>query len=336
LSLNTGVVTYGIKVSTLATPDRKSAIPAEGYLGMPQPSSENWYHSGFLAIALNGKDIGASPVKAARVVESGERGMVEVVWDAPAATVRARFLALTGDDKLFCEIGLAPKTEIQSLSLRATCYPSFFTSWNKQNGHRVVESLASKGEEGAKLELDPQKDWALVYYDTVFDVEAGRGVGPCGMLFLPEQIKSGKIQIGGYPVQTELAVRPDVRAVRMIFWDFKGKTNREAIRRLKGAAAACQKELREISFANRALAAFDFARKKAEAEALAASAKGAEPYAKKIAALDARLGPLYEQMQKASAEGAAPPPGLEDEAMKLIAEREEILWQLKFYALLND
>jgi hypothetical protein len=340
ITLNTGAVTYSIRAATATTPEHTSVRPAEGYLGMPRPSSENWYGGGFMAIALNGKDIGSAPLKTMRAIESGERGALETIWEAPEGAVRVRFVGRPGDDKLFCEIALEPKGKIETLSVRLNCYPSFFTSWNKQKGHRVVESLASKAEEGATFTTDPQKDWALIYYDTVFDFGTGRGefrgVGPCALLFLPEQIKSGKIKIGDYAVTSEFVVQPEAQAVRMIFWDFNGKTNKEAISYLKGKAAACQKELREISFINRTLAGFEFAKKKAETEALIASAKGTEPLAKKIGEVDAKLGPICEKVQAATAAGGVIPFGLEDEALRLIAEREKLVWQLKFHVLLSD
>ena len=336
MSLNTGAITYGIHVATAASADGKKVVPAEGYLGMPQPGSENWYGGGFMSISLNGNNIGSAPLKEMRVIETGERGAFDVIWDASEGAVRVRFLALPGDDRLFCEVALEPKTEVKSFDIRLSCYPSFFTSWHKQKGHRVVESPASKAEEGATFTIDPQKDWALLYYDTIFDVAAERGVGPCAMLFLPEQIKAGKSKIGDYCVPTESTVAPGVSAVRFIFWDLKGKTNKDAIATIKGKSAACRDELSKMSFVNRTLAGFDFAKKKAETDAAIASAKGTEPFAKKIGEIDAKLGPICEKVKTVVASGQAMPFALEDEALKLIAEREQVHWKLKFHVLLND
>ncbi len=336
ISLNTGAITYGLSVLTGATADGKSVAPVEGYLGMPQPTSENWYGGGFLAISVNGRDIGADPLKGVHIIETGERGACDVIWDGPDAAVRVRFLALPADDRLFCEIGLEPKTEIRSVALRTSCYPSFFTSWHKQKGHRVVESPASKVEEGTKFSLDPQKDWALVFYDTVFDFAAGRGAGPCGLLFLPEQIASGRITVGDYAVPGDFVVHPQVRNIRLIFWDFKGKSNKDVLAHVKGKAEAFREELRVMSFVNRTLAAFDFAAKKAETDAAVKSAKGTEDFAKQIAAIDSKLGPLCAKVREVTQSGQAIPFHLEAEAMQLIAEREQVQWKLKFHVLLND
>lgn len=336
ISLNTGVITYGIRAVSAFTEGKKTVVPVEGYLGMPQPKHENWYGGGFMAIALNGNNVGGAPLKAMRVVESGERGALDVIWDAPEAAVRVRFLALPARDELFCEIGLEPKQELKTVSIRLAAYPSFFTSWHKQKGHRVVESLASKAEEGDKLIADPQKDWALIYYDTVFDFAAGRGVGPCAMLYLPEQIKECKVNVGDYCVPTELMAQPGVQNIRMIFWDFNGKSNKDAIAYFKSKAASCQEELRRISFINRTLVSFDFDKKKAETDRMIASAKGTEPFAKKLAEVDARLAPICQQVREVIAKGQAIPFGLEEEALKLIAERQEVEWKLKFHVLLED
>jgi hypothetical protein len=51
---------YAIKYSVRLDADHGDRIlPSEGYLGMPLPSSCNWYHSGFMFILLDGDDIGA-------------------------------------------------------------------------------------------------------------------------------------------------------------------------------------------------------------------------------------------------------------------------------------
>ena len=156
------------------------------------------------------------------------------------------------------------------------------------------------------------------------------------MLFLPEQIQSGKITVGDYAVPTDLTPAPGVQTIRLIFWDFKGRSNKDAIAYMKAKAAACRDELRKMSFVNRTLAGFDFAKNKAETDAAIASAKGTEPFAKKIAEIDAKLGPICEKVKTVIASGQAMPFALEDEALKLIAEREQVHWKLKFHVLLND
>ena len=119
-------------------------------------------------------------------------------------------------------------------------------------------------------------------------------------------------------------------------WDFKGRSNEDAISQITSKAPAYQKELRELSFVNQTLAKFDFAKKKAETDAAIASAKGTEPFAKKIAEIDAKLGPICQRVREVSTSGQAMPFALEDEAMKLIAERDKVHWKLKFHVLLND
>ncbi|HIE09266.1 MAG TPA: hypothetical protein EYP65_05400, partial [Armatimonadetes bacterium] len=93
--LDTGRIRYAVKYCSCIDPAHKGrAAPLEGYIGMPMPTSENWYHSGFLFVRLNGVDIGTYKVKAVRVVETGERGAVDICWEAEPGFVRVRFLAL--------------------------------------------------------------------------------------------------------------------------------------------------------------------------------------------------------------------------------------------------
>ena len=174
----------------------------EGYIGMAAPSGANWYFGGFLFFFVNGHDVGNVRVSRVDVVEQGERGAVDMIWETSEATVRARSIVLAGDDRLFVEFALKPKTEIKSLRVETVCYPSLFTSARKMPGRRHVISPAKEARQGQPFRIDPTKDWWLLFADDVHDMAKGSGVGPCGMAFLPDQIASGSISIGSYPVRT--------------------------------------------------------------------------------------------------------------------------------------
>ena len=59
-----------------------------GYVGMPGPSAANWYYQGFLQIAINGRDIGTTPISSMLVAENNRRAIVDMVWHDEAANVR--------------------------------------------------------------------------------------------------------------------------------------------------------------------------------------------------------------------------------------------------------
>ena len=245
-----GGIPYSISYQACVDPAHGGkASPLEGYIGMPQPAACNWYHSGFLFVVLDGRDIGGTPLSSMLVAESGKRAILDMVWHDPAADVRARFLGLPGRDCLFCEVAVEPRQEMKSLALRLRCYPSFFTAYHKREGARRVQTPAVLVKQGEKPAPLPAKDngWA-VYYDEVFDVAKGEGEGPCAVLVLPEAASEISIAPGGYSVETQITCPPQTRRIRMAFWDFKGRTNAEALARLRDGADAVRKELAALDF----------------------------------------------------------------------------------------
>jgi len=340
ITMDTGRTRYGIRYGACVDKAHgDKVVPYEGYIGMPLPTSCNWYHGGFLFIVINGADIGATRLKGMRVAEGGERGAVDMVWDADAALVKARFLTLANDDKLLVEISLRPKKEIKSLALRMRCYPSFFTSHHKRFGERAVTSAVTtrlQGPEAVTAEIAPEKEWWLFYADNVFDVARKEGEGPCAMLFLPEQCVRGSMHITNYPVETSLELKPSVRSIRLAFWDFKGRTNADALASLKAGAEQTQAALRSTDFLNRAIATWNLAKEKAEAEKLMGQLKDATKTRQKLSALFDRMVALQRELRSQAGSGGWVDDDKEAELVGLIPQYEQAKWDLKFEALLAD
>jgi len=335
--VDTGACAYALRYCVSVPPDRQDRVePVEGYIGMPGPSSENWYHSGFLFLDLNGRDLGTTPLESMRVTETGRRAIVDYVWDAPEARVRVRFLARAGDTKLFTEIAWEPKVALQSVRLRLTCYPSFFTAWHRREGNRTVQTPAHTFHQGETADLDPQQDWWLVYYDTVFDPARGEGRGPCALLFRPEEIAGGQVKVGSYPVHTTLTVRPEVRWVHLLFWDFTGRDNETALAQMRRYAEENRRQLAACDFLNRRVREFDLSAARAEVEELLSAAAGTEKFAEQLGGLHRRLGELLSALRPPSPEKGPSPIRAEEEFLRRLAEREELLWELKFHVLLHD
>jgi len=308
-------------------PDR--AIPGEGTIGMPAPSSCNWYHGGFLFLRVNGQDIGSTRLHRAYVAETGARAVADMVWDSPQAVVRVRFLGLPADDKLLCEVAIEPKAEIRDLRLRLRCYPSFFTAWHNRNGDRKIQTPATTVSQGQNLKLPAAQHWYAVYHDTVFDVARGEGDGPCAALFLPDDVQTVRFRPGSYAVETELVCPPAKRRIRLALWDCRGQANADVLAAFRRHARRWQRELGATDFTPAAVRAFDAAAELAKLDHLTRSPDVQRQLGDRAVSFRKRIQALT------TAHG---PPGIlaEAELLGLLAAYREFLWELKVAALLAD
>jgi len=319
-------IRYGVRVDP-AQPER--AFPSEGYLGMPSPTTCNWYHGGFLSVRINGRDIGGTKLHAGYVAWTRSRATADLVWDVAPARVRVRFVGLGGDDKLLCEIALEPKQEIQDLRVALRCYPSFFTAWHKRDGDRKITTPAATLDQGQKVELPAADHWFAVYYDTVFDVARGEGAGPCAALLAPEAVRTVKFHVGSYAVGTELVCRPDARTVRLAFWDLPKTTNKAALASFRRHGARWLDELRRLDFTPAAVRGFDPKAELAQLDRLTRAPEVRRELGKRADAYRTRIQAL------AASEGT---PGIlaQAELLQCLAAYRDFLWELKVAALLAD
>ena len=334
-SFNLGTLNYAIRYMACIDPAHPTKVsPIEGYIGMPLPSSSNWYAGGFLFIRLNGRDIGATPQSSMMVVERGDRAMLDMVWRDEAANVRVRFIGLPGYDCLFCEVTLEPIEEITSVGIRFSCYPSYFTSWNKRDGARRIQTPSQLVEQGPRTEWAPlSENWWGVYYDEVFDVAKGEGAGPCSMLIVPEEGGEVSFSPGSYGVGTDTRLPGDTTRVRMAFWDHKGVANADALSLVGEQADDIREMLEQADFTPVAVREFDVAAAREQVEEALASENTREELADQI-----------EQIQKWLATNA-PGPG-EENTTPSVAAQEDLLrsidmynsfkWQVLLTELLNN
>lgn len=330
--LNTGKLEYGLRYHVCIDKSHAPDVATpEGYIGMFAPSMGNWYHNGFLYVSVNDRDIGLSRASAVRVPEQGERGMVDIIFPTPQGEARITFLALPGDERLMVRIGLAPaaQAEVKSLKVRTVCYPSGYI----KDGDRWITTAERSVQQRHTIEIDPQKEWWIAYYDKVFDPARGKGEGSAAMLFLPEQIAKAKVEVGTYGIINTLEVAPGLNEVRLIFWDFKGLPNDKAISRIRSAAKRTQDDLRHISFANRNLNPAIWQKMFSEISDLAASLPDRAEQEKRIAALRQEIESLSNTIHAAIS--ASRPPGASDEDKLLdnLKKLEELRWDLRFKAL---
>ena len=210
--MDTGARSYALRYAVALNPnDPRAAIPGEGYIGMPQPSGQNWYAGGFFDVQLNGKSIGGTLLHSLTGRSSGPRGTVDFVFDAPQALVRVRFVAEAGSDCVYAQVLLEPKEEINSVRVLTRCYPSGFTT----DGERYVQTATRDFAQGERATLNVQDEWWTFYYDRIYDAGyvgvTRSGVGPCAMLWLPVQTEQVGFTVGGYGTETMLDLRPKAR-----------------------------------------------------------------------------------------------------------------------------
>lgn len=310
-----------------------NVAPIEGYIGMPRPTSCNWYHSGFLFITLNGKDIGTTPLSSMMVAERGERAILDMVWRHEIANVRVRFLGLPDHDNLYCEIAVEPKQELKSLAVKLRCYPSYFTSWNKRDGARRIQTPATLVEQGQSVKLPAKENWWAVHYDEIFDVAKGEGEGPCAMLLFPNEPSEISFSPGSYAVGTTIAYPPETRRIHLAFWDFKGKTNTEALARLEEGAEGIREELAKLDFTPAAVKGFDV-------EGIHAAVKRAMKSEVVRATLGDRIEEIQEWLDKyaLSLEEGVEGGGIEGEEKLLqsIDRYYSFMWEVKLAELVSE
>lgn len=260
--LDSGTRCYTLKYCACVDPSHPGVRALEeGYIGMPTPTPANWYHSGFFFVRVNGQEVGELPLLDMRATEFGARGACHMVWETPDALVRVQFLLPSASERLLSQVTCTPKEgrDVESIEVLLRCYPSFFTSHHRRQGDRTLITPRTESHEPAAVPLEPAADTWLLYQDGVFDPARGEGDGPCAMMFLPDQIAGGTVQLTSYPVNTTLKALPGVRRLRFAFWDFSGRTNAEALALLREHGEEARNQLQEIDFRPPDLAAFDAA-----------------------------------------------------------------------------
>jgi hypothetical protein len=304
----------------------------EGYIGMPSPCSCNWYHSGFLFIRINGRDV-PIPASSVMAVESGERAIMDLVWHHEDADVRTRFFGLPGEDWLGCEISIDPTGEIEELGVNLRCYPSFFTSHHKREGARRIQTPSELVEEGTPAEGALGDHWWGVYYDEVFDVARGEGEGPCAMLALPVEGATVTFDPEGYAVGTSMSFPPETRTIRFAFWDLKGTTNEDALANVRAQAEGVRSTLETIDLTPAAVTQFDVASVR---ESLRVALKSEETRE----ALGDRIDEIQQWMEGTAPEleqtDGAPGIRAQEDLLKSIDDYDSFKWQVKLTELLSD
>ncbi len=331
-TIDPGGVAYGFHYSGCQDPSHGEERPsAEGNFGMPRPARCNFYAGGFIGIVINGKDAVRHRVVDMQVIETGPRGSLQLVFAHPDATVGLRLAMLPGGNHLLALINWTPRegATIDTVQVKLTCYPSYFTTFNKREGDRHCRTPRTDEPQGKSLAIEPAQDAWLYYYDTVFDVAKGEGEGPCATLLASEGLTGGSVYLGGYGVSTTLNYNPAAGQARLGFYDFAGRTNADAQAYLEASGAADLAELQALDFRPEAVRTLDLAKFRAETERYLAEAKDDGQ------ALRPKLDALLRQLTEQSAKATAGDWQAEAALSKLLRDSDDLLWKLRIFAMLN-
>ncbi|MEI6501579.1 MAG: hypothetical protein WCP21_11225, partial [Armatimonadota bacterium] len=325
-SLSTGAITYELQYNACWDAAHEKGVGfLEGYLGMTQPTSANWYAGGFLGLKINGTDLGETRLSDLWIAEQGQRGNLKFFWDTPQAGVTISLVALPNDDRLFVGITLSPKTEIKTLDVRLLSYPSYFTYWNKRDGDRkLLTAMQTYPQaDGKPLTLNPVGESWLALYDTIFDPAKGEGDGGCAVAFVPEQLTYLGATVGSYGCPVGAGIKPDTKVIRMCFWDFNKHGNEESLAKLKASVGPTLELLRSIEFAPLALTQYEVGPKIAGAKGQLGNLPGSEALLTKLTA----QGDALQTLQREVREGLSPTPAAtEKKLQEALAAFEQLLW----------
>lgn len=332
ITLDSGALRYTFLASGCIDPSHGEERPcSEGNFGMPDPNSCNWYWGGFLQVLVNGTNATAYRIANVGVLESGARGSFQIVWAHPDADVGLRLLMLPGGNHVLAQLTWLPREAktLDTLAVKLTCYPSFFTAARGRTGERHCRTPRTDELQPQTLQLQPEEDTYLYYYDTVFDVAKGEGSGPCAALVAPEGVTGGNVQIGGYAVVTNLNLDPAAGSARLALYDFTGHTNAEAQGYMDGHAAGDLAELLAMDFRPASVQELDADALQTEADGLLADA------ADDGEAFRPRVEELLQQVRELKAAADESDWAAEAELAGLIRDSEDMFWKLKAFAALN-
>jgi len=334
-TLDSGAERYGLRYSCCPHPSHAPGVATpEGYIGMPLPTSVNWYHNGFLRIVVNGRDIGTTPLAALRRGETGRRGSVQFVWRRADADVRATFLMLPQDPTLYFEATAHPKGELRSLEVALTAYPVAYVS----NADRWAITPRRGIQQGHKETLDPAAEPWLLCQDHALarSSDTSPHPGGCGLQLLPAEIDEARVEVHSYPVQVHLKAKPGLRRLRLAIWDFHKRTNRDAERWVRSRASATAAALASLDFTNPVLRGEAWPQLRAHLMKILPSAKGYPKLHADVTRHVERVDALLAQLRAAAAKGTATPLDAEDRLLESLDALARRRWELEFVALFAE
>jgi beta-galactosidase len=212
-------------------------------LGMTSPVLANWYGQSFLAVHVDGLSLHDIPLNLRPLRQGGPASLLEGTWQTAKGPVHVRVLLRDGDDKLIVQIGLAAETQARRLEVKLLAYPQGFEKpWSRR-----MATASGEMASPATVNLHERREaWALLY-DEGMDRD-GTGGGPCGLVYVPDEVESAVVNLGEYGVVTTLRTKPDVRKITVGLWDFTFNREVDAVRRcLRRAGAVVAQDVASVA-----------------------------------------------------------------------------------------
>ena len=250
---STGPVNYGFNYNYTDDPAFKKNIPHLSFPSIGDSSvgsfglgltGGGWYGGGFLGVRVNKRSLHTVVADRIEVVKHEERGILDVVWKAKPAEIKARFVFLPGDDKIYTELTFTPREQIDSLELTMICIPGHWGRVKPKERWLATDIRSvSRTEKTASFDLE-KENWILH-----FDAKDNR-VGTCAAMYLPDQLTKAEAHIGDLITRTNFTLSPDTKKVRMIFWSFPDSYKKpvDAYHHLKKNQTELLENLRKFDF----------------------------------------------------------------------------------------
>ncbi len=254
------------------------------------------------------------------------------VWQRDDVEVRTTFLALPNDRALFLEVHLFPKAPLKSLVLRIVAYPAAYTT----KGERCVVTALKGIVQVNAAQLSPKDEWWMLFQDKKFEKALGHEISGCGMLFLPEEIESAKVDVQSYPIIAEFASKPSLSAVRICLFDLYDMTNEEAVKFMRANAQRYAELLRSMDFSCRRLRKEVWAKLRATVMEFLPYAKGNPKLQQQVSAIVKETDEAYERLAELVAKGQPPKVEIEDKILANLERLEALIWELKFERLFGE
>jgi uncharacterized membrane protein len=237
-------------------------------------TGQGWYQNDTFTVSVNGVPLRTNAALTnTHVVEQGASALVETTLVSKTASVRLRFSYHPNQEGLDVQAALLPSEPplLQGegaggearpqLSLDLSCFPAFFTAWNKRRGDRWVTTPTRSLEEPREPGLDlksptwksqsrleplalPQENW-LFYYDKIFNSPDGNGRGVCGLIFLPEQLQKAQVNVTDYGLGTTLTGNPGQSPLAFTLWQNTAQDWAPQLQRFPALADAARQRLQD-------------------------------------------------------------------------------------------
>jgi len=227
MTVSTPWVAYTLRYCSYKERDgsyRRGAGHSGCDLGMPGPSAQNWYSSGFMDVELDGHSLDATHAEWAKVKTEDGRAALEGTWKTPRGTVRI-VLTVARDKGLEIIGRLGDDVTAKKVVVPLLAYPATYQVPDK--ARRLVTAKRTV-KAPAKCDLDRVSENVVVLYDANYDVPHPKASGPCALRFEPGKPRHARVDLGTYGVRINLNYS-GARSFRVFLYDYAGCTNAEVL-----------------------------------------------------------------------------------------------------------